>query len=61
MENYSEMSNTELKLCLETLTQEFESKKAELISICESMDKIEKKYKKLLKTTVPQVLPLGRI
>jgi hypothetical protein len=44
MENYSEMSNTELKLCLETLTQEFESKKAELISICESMDKIEKKY-----------------
>jgi hypothetical protein len=33
-----------LKLCLETLTQEFESKKAELISICESMDKIEKKY-----------------
>lgn len=44
MENYSEMSNTELKLCLETLTQEFESKKTELISICESMDKIEKKY-----------------
>lgn len=44
MENYNEMSNTELKLCLEALTQEFESKKTELISICESMDKIEKKY-----------------
>jgi len=44
MENYAEMSNTELKLCIETLNQEFEKKKADLIVLCENMDRIEKEY-----------------
>jgi hypothetical protein len=44
MEKYSEMSNTELKIHLETLHQEFESKKNNLIQICEEMSSIEKKY-----------------
>jgi hypothetical protein len=46
MEKYSEMSNIDLKMCLEKYTQEFESKKTQLIQLCEDMDKIEKKYLK---------------
>lgn len=44
MEKYNEMSNTELKIHLETLYQEFESKKNNLIQLCEEMSSIEKKY-----------------
>ena len=46
MENtkYNEMSNIDLKLTLETLSNKFESKKQELIKICNEMQDIEKEY-----------------
>lgn len=46
MENikYNELSNTELRLRMETLTHDFENKKAELIKLCEEMDRVEKDY-----------------
>lgn len=46
MENikYNELSNAELRLRMETLTHDFENKKAELIKLCEEMDKVEKDY-----------------
>ena len=43
-ENYNNMSNSELKLAIETLSNEYEAKKAQLVKICEEMDGIEKKY-----------------
>ena len=43
-ENYNNMSNSELKLAIETLSNEFEAKKTQLVKICEEMDGIEKKY-----------------
>lgn len=46
MENikYNELSNAELRLRMETLTHNFENKKAELIKLCEEMDRVEKDY-----------------
>ena len=44
--NYKEMSNAELKLCIETFTNEYEGKKNQIIKICESMGEIEKEYLK---------------
>lgn len=41
---YQEMSNTEIKLCIKTLENLFESKKRELIKTSEELDKIEKDY-----------------
>ena len=41
---YNELSNSEIKLRLETLENEFESKKKDLVKLCEEMDKIEKEY-----------------
>ncbi|MBP3630897.1 MAG: hypothetical protein J6J23_05360 [Clostridia bacterium] len=38
------MSNSELKIYIETLRNEFESKKAELAKICEMMGDIENEY-----------------
>lgn len=48
MENikYNELSNAELRLRMETLTHNFENKKAELIKLCEEMEKVEKDYLK---------------
>lgn len=43
-EKYSNMSNADLKLAIETLTNEFDAKKNQLIKICEEMDEVEKKY-----------------
>lgn len=40
------MSNAELKLCIETLSNKFESEKKSLIEICENMEKTEKEYLK---------------
>ena len=40
----SSMSNSELKIYIETLRNEFESKKAELAKICETMGDIENEY-----------------
>ena len=42
--NYKDMSNAEIKLRIETLTNLFESKKNKIVEICEEMEKIEKEY-----------------
>ena len=41
---YNELSNPEIKLRIEVLENSFESKKNELIKICEEMNNIEKEY-----------------
>ena len=41
---YNELSNTEIKLRIEVFENSFESKKNELIKICEEMNNIEKEY-----------------
>lgn len=38
------MSNSELKLCIETLQNEFDAKKSELIKLCEEIEDIQKRY-----------------
>ena len=42
--NYNEMSNSEIKMRIETLKNEFESKKIKLRQICEEMGELEKEY-----------------
>ena len=42
--NYKEMSNSELKLRIESLRNIFESKKNMLKNICEEMGEVEKEY-----------------
>jgi len=42
--DYNNMSNMELKLCIETLQNEFEAKKAEIVKICEELEEIQRKY-----------------
>ena len=42
--NYTNMSNSEIKICVERLRNEFESKKIKLKEICEEMDTIEREY-----------------
>ena len=42
--NYKEMSNSELKLQIESLRNIFESKKNMLKNICEQMGEVEKEY-----------------
>ena len=42
--NYKEMSNSELKLQIESLRNIFESKKNMLKDICEEMGEVEKEY-----------------
>lgn len=41
---YNELSNAEIKLRIESLKNEFESKKSELVKICEKMESIEREY-----------------
>ena len=42
--NYKEMSNSELKLQIESLRNIFECKKNMLKNICEEMGEVEKEY-----------------
>jgi len=42
--DYNNMSNSELKLCIETLQNEFDSKKNELIRLCEEIENIQRKF-----------------
>jgi len=44
MEDYSKMSNTELKLKMETVTNEFEAKKLEIIEKCKELEEIQSRY-----------------
>lgn len=46
--NYSEMSNSELRLQIEKLRNMFESKRNTLKNICEEMNDIEKEYFKVV-------------
>jgi uncharacterized protein YeeX (DUF496 family) len=41
---YKDMSNSEIKLHIEKLKNEFDKKKNDLIKLCGDMDKIEKEY-----------------
>jgi hypothetical protein len=41
---YSDLSNSELKILIETFKNEFEGKKIKLKEICEEMANIEKQY-----------------
>lgn len=41
---YQNMSNAELKLEVEKLTNEFEAKKRLLVNVCEEMEDIERKF-----------------
>jgi hypothetical protein len=43
-QNYNEMSNSEIKMHIDSLRNEFEHKKLELKKICEEMDAIENEY-----------------
>lgn len=42
--DYNNMSNTELKLCIETISNEFEAKKSELVKLCEELMEIQNRY-----------------
>lgn len=42
--NYTDMSNSEIKICIERLRNEFESRKIKLKEICKEMDTIERDY-----------------
>jgi len=42
--DYNNMSNSELKLCIETLQNEFDAKKSEWIKLCEEIEDIQKRY-----------------
>ena len=42
--DYNNMTNTELKLCIETIQNEFEAKKQEMIKLCEDMKNIQNRY-----------------
>ena len=44
--NYNEMGNSELKMYIERLSNEFEGKKIKLKELCEDMDRIEREYLK---------------
>jgi hypothetical protein len=46
--NYSEMSNSELRLQIEKLRNMFENKRNTLKNICEEMNDIEKEYFKVV-------------
>lgn len=41
---YQNMSNAEIRLEIEKLTNKFEAKKNMIVAICEEMNKIEKEY-----------------
>lgn len=41
---YQNMSNAEIKLEIERLTNEFDAKKRKLVDLCDEMTKIEQQY-----------------
>jgi len=44
--DYSNMSNSEIRLALETLKNEYEAKKSKVVSICKEMEELENEYTK---------------
>lgn len=42
--NYNEMGNSEIKMYIDNLKNEFEAKKMRLKEICDEMNDIEKEY-----------------
>lgn len=45
--DYNNMSNTELKLCIETLQNEFDVKKNEIVKLCSELENIQRKYNEI--------------
>lgn len=41
---YNNMTNSELKLAIETLQNEFDVKKNAMLKLCEEIEEIQKKY-----------------
>lgn len=42
--DYTSMSNAELKLCIETSYNEFESIKSQILELCKKLEKIQNEY-----------------
>ena len=42
--DYNNMTNSELKLAIETLQNEFDAKKSEMLKLCKEIEDIQKKY-----------------
>ena len=45
--DYNNMSNTELRICIETLQNEFDAKKNEIIKLCSELEDIQRKYNEI--------------
>ena len=45
--NYKGMSNSELKLALAQIDNEFEAKKNEILRLCDDLDKLNAKYENI--------------
>lgn len=45
---YNNMSNSELKICLETFENEFEAKKNQILNIANELEKLKIKYDKIV-------------
>jgi predicted nucleic acid-binding Zn-ribbon protein len=43
--NYTEMSNAEIRLAIETIKNEYEAKKNKLVQICKEMEALEIDYR----------------
>lgn len=44
--DFKNMSNSEVRIAMETLKNEYEAKKATLITICDEMELLENEYKR---------------
>lgn len=45
---YNNMSNSELQIVLETIENEFEAKKNSILSICDELEKLKLKYDRII-------------
>ena len=45
-ENFQELSNSEIKLALETIKNRYEAKKSEIVALCRELEELEKDYKR---------------
>lgn len=43
--NYTEMSNAEIRLAMETIKNEYDAKKSKLVEICKEMEALEIEYR----------------
>lgn len=45
---YNNMSNSELQIALETIENEFEAKKNNILNICDELEKLKLKYDRII-------------